>query len=590
MQRSLFHRLLLTKHSSLSCRTVPSTSSRGIPSIQHDSWVYSSQVSRQQYTRLLHTTVMTGDNKRSAERQSNSDGNAKTTQGQRIDTASNSPQSSKQTNKWQPIDKLKQHEASIKSSLQSGDVKGYWKDVAQYGHEPGLFAYTATQQTITTSPNLDEVRQLIMNIVNVRPGQGDMLPSVSARRRKAAVFKITWSGIGVQNEKATNAAKDYLKLECDAQTTSSRTLLRTQQILRHTLQPVSHLFFDRVNRLPNGMRFLVELRTDLLDMIRTHRDDSDLAAVNDSLREKLQGWLLGFLDLERVTWTSPAALLEKITEYEAVHPFQGWRDLKQRLGPGRRCFGFFHRSIPLSPLVSVQAIINDPNPGSVSADMVKCGIFYSISTRKGLSGVELGSFLIKRVVGELQVEFPKIETFCTLSPITHFRNWMQQNVATIDKLLPSNVIGEARKALISQSSSAKNESKSFGQLLLDVTDSPQWMSNTALTETLRLPLMMLCARYLVVEKRRSFAFDPVAHFHLRNGACVYRINWLANTTERGNDESCGMMVNYNYLQEYVESNNQAYLLNGRLAVNGADPILASIVADANLGEDSVFIV
>ncbi|KAI8049282.1 malonyl-CoA decarboxylase-domain-containing protein [Syncephalis plumigaleata] len=460
--------------------------------------------------------------------------------------------------------------------LRSGDVKNYWNDVAKYGHEPGFFSYASTGGTTPTRPDLDELRQLIKAIVNVLPGQGDILPSISARRcceiyqatdeeGKLQFLRLLGREFGVQNQKAAEAAEAYLKQARNANNNnddaSARALLRTQQILRHTLQPMSYSFFDRINRLPDGMQFLVELRTDLLRMIRQHRQDVELAAVNDVLREKLQGWLLGFLKLERITWASPAALLEKVIEYEAVHPFQGWGDVKQRLGPGRRCFGFFHRSLPLSPLVSVQvalvpeisdnvqAILTDPCPGVASDDLVKCGIFYSISTRQGLSGVELGSFLIKRVVGELKPN--------SLA--------LKRNANQVEQYLPKRMADTTRDVLTQQSTRC--------------TTTTKWMSNPILVKA-----------YLIVERRNGSASDPVAHFHLRNGACVYRINWLANTTDRGNSESCGMMVNYNYIQEHVESNNQTYLFNGRIAVNGSDRLLARTVSGAGLGEESVFIV
>ncbi|RKP22351.1 malonyl-CoA decarboxylase-domain-containing protein [Syncephalis pseudoplumigaleata] len=216
---------------------------------------------------------------------------------------------------------------------------------------------------------------------------------------------------------------------------------------------------------------------------------------------------------------------------------------------------------------------------------------FAAGVDSGLSGVELGSFLIKRVVGELKAEFPGIETFCTLSPIPRFRRWLQMNAAGVEAMLPQELADSTRQLLVDTSAhAASKESAPLGQLLLDATMSTQWMSDPVLTKALQAPLMTLCARYLVAVRREGLAFDPVANFHLRNGACIYRINWLANTTERGNHESCAMMVNYNYLQEYVESNNQAYLFNGRIAVHGANPLLARVVADAQLGEESVFIV
>ncbi|RKP06425.1 malonyl-CoA decarboxylase-domain-containing protein, partial [Thamnocephalis sphaerospora] len=439
------------------------------------------------------------------------------------------------------------------------------------------------------------LRDLLASAVNMLPGQGDMMQSVSARRccevyqaadenGKLLFLQLLGREFGTQQREAVAAAEQYANgTNPDV---NSKPLLRLEQVLRHTMQPASYRFFDRVNRLPGGMRFLVELRTDLLSFMSQRRDDADLAAVNYALRDKLQGWLIGFLELGRITWASPASLLEKVTEYEAVHEFDGWKDLKQqrspsvdtlrRLGPGRRCFGFFHQSLPLEPLVSVQvalvreisdnvqAILQDPSPGHASHDTVKCAIFYSISTQKGLSGVELGSFLIKRVVGELKVEFPGLHTFCTLSPITRFRHWLQQRAEQSDLLLSTEAEAIQRAASKRAAMQLTSTAHTAWQ---DLTENVNWMQDDTLSEQLRAPLLRLCARYLVLEKRGVFPFDPVANFHLRNGACIHRINWLANTTGKGNEESFGMMVNYNYLQSHVEDNNQAYLLNGRIAVN-----------------------
>ncbi|KAJ1933954.1 hypothetical protein EC988_008955, partial [Linderina pennispora] len=204
--------------------------------------------------------------------------------------------------------------------------------------------------------------------------------------------------------------------------------------LRDGLTPKYSELFDQINRLPGGFAFLVHLRG---DMLKHAKKDAAVRAMSDVLMRRLETWIIGTLDLKRITWGSPAYTIEKLGEYEAVHAVKSWLDVKRRLGNGRRCFGFFHRSVPLEPLVfvwvaltdeissNVQGILTEPE-GKPDESSAKCAIFYSINSQPGLSGVDLGNFLIKRVVGVLQSEFPNLTTFCTLSPLPRFRSWLEQ--------------------------------------------------------------------------------------------------------------------------------------------------------------------
>ncbi|RUS16517.1 malonyl-CoA decarboxylase [Jimgerdemannia flammicorona] len=199
--------------------------------------------------------------------------------------------------------------------------------------------------------------------------------------------------------------------------------------------PLHDRFFDRVNRLPGGMKFLIDMRVDLLSLIAKHRTlaDPHISALSDALCNKLQEWLIGFLTLERITWNSPAIVLEKISQYEAVHAVLDWQDLKRPsrlwllLSPHAcRAAGFSTGRAGTGDVDkrTGAAILNDTTPRWMSKDTARCAVFYSITTQRGLSGIDLGAFLIKRVVRDLQNEFPKCETFCTLSPIPGFRKWL----------------------------------------------------------------------------------------------------------------------------------------------------------------------
>ncbi|KAJ4975192.1 hypothetical protein NE237_000298 [Protea cynaroides] len=202
-------------------------------------------------------------------------------------------------------------------------------------------------------------------------------------------------------------------------------LYRTEKNLRHALKPTYEVLFERLNTHPGGLKFLTILRADLLAMLEKENNAS-LRALDSYLKEKLVTWLSpAALELHRITWDYPASLLEKIVAYEAVHPISNLIDLKRRLGVGRRCFGYLHPAIPGEPLVFIEvALLKDVaktvqevlcNDPSTPESEAKCALFYSISsTQPGLSGINLGKFLIKRVVELVKRDMPHISTFATL--------------------------------------------------------------------------------------------------------------------------------------------------------------------------------
>jgi malonyl-CoA decarboxylase len=317
--------------------------------------------------------------------------------------------------------------------------------------------------------------------------------------------------------------------------------------LRTALVPSRLRVLRAFNSLPAGMKFLVEMRADLLEIVRTQ---PDLQPLEGDLKDLLASWFdVGFLEMRRITWDAPASLLEKLGRYEAVHEIRGWTDLKNRLDVDRRCFAFFHPAMPDEPLIFVEvAFTREMSDGMAAlldwrapvADpaLATHAIFYSISNcQRGLDGISLGNALIKRVVEELAREFRNLRTFVTLSPIPRFHEWLTLQGA------PDGVAGEPLKAMFVNRA---------------------WSRDAGAVTTLRVPLMQLAAHYLLEAKRGRRAFDPVAHFHLSNGARLERINWLADTSAKGMREAAGMMVNYLYRLDQIDANQTAYAGEGRI--------------------------
>jgi len=300
-----------------------------------------------------------------------------------------------------------------------------------------------------------------------------------------------------------------------------------------------------------GLHFLIHLRA---DMLRWHKRVSGLRALDEDLEALFSNWFdVGLLELQPITWDSPASLLEKLIRYEAVHEIASWTDLRNRLDSDRRCYAFFHPRMPREPLIfvevafvpdmsaNVQTLLDEAAPLE-DLRRVKWAIFYSISnTQPGLRGVSFGNFLLKRVIEELQREFPKLKQFATLSPIPGFADWLrkQQGEAV------TTMLGEKRVA---------RWSERHGDA---PADGAAWLA--ALTPdsqdaVLRECALALAAHYLVREQKDGLPADAVARFHLGNGACVERLNWGADLSRKGRTQSCGMMVNYLYVPDALDDN------------------------------------
>jgi malonyl-CoA decarboxylase len=345
---------------------------------------------------------------------------------------------------------------------------------------------------------------------------------------------------------------------------------RAMRALREALEAPRRQLLTQFNALPEGVKFLVDLRADLL---RLAGKDAALLDLEADLKGLLAAWFdIGFLTLERITWRSPAVILEKLIAYEAVHAIKGWGDLKNRLDSDRRLYAFFHPRMPDEPLIfvevalvagmasSIQALLDESAPLS-DPNRADTAIFYSISNaQKGLAGISFGNFLIKRVVDALAGEFPNLATYATLSPIPGFRVWQENRLAAGEAHLLAKAEHRAITKLLGHGGG-----KGGLKTLLARSD---WANDAEAAEALKGPLTRLAARYLAVEKRADGrALDPVAHFHLSNGARIERLNWLADIADRGMAQSAGLMVNYLYRLDEIDAHHEDYAGQGRVALS-----------------------
>ena len=337
-------------------------------------------------------------------------------------------------------------------------------------------------------------------------------------------------------------------------------------VLNAAAEPRRQELFRRLNLAPGGTRRLVRMREDLLKLLRA---EPEFARIDADFRHLLASWFnRGFLVMQRIDWNTPAAILEKIIAYEAVHEITSWDELRRRVEPeDRRCFAFFHPSMPDEPLVFVEVALTREVPGSIQGvlapdrERVQPGaattaVFYSISNcQEGLRGVSFGAFLIKQVAADLAHELPKLETFVTLSPVPGLARWLEAE-AKPDPDLP-----EARA--------------------LAKTRNEGWADDPKRSEALKTMLLPLAARYFLDAKRPDGQPpDPVARFHLGNGAQLLDIHWLGDSSEKGLAQSFGIMVNYLYDLDAIEENHEAYAAEGKVI---ASRKLRNLAATARKG-------
>ena len=369
------------------------------------------------------------------------------------------------------------------------------------------------------------------------------------------------------------------------------------EALRQATQPPRLKLLTQFNALPEGVKFLVNLRADLLEI---RRESQALRGLDRDLRTLLVSWFdPGFLDLAPITWTSPAALLEKLIAYEAVHEITSWEDLRNRVDSDRRLFALFHPRMADEPLAFVEVALAkgisrriqpllDVEAPRIDPNEMDTAIFYSISnTQKGLTGVSFGEFLIKQVVKRLSNELPNLKAFATLSPIPGFMEWLRGlSDKDLDKLLqPADrdaflVLTEKRPKETADAdgsgSAGEEDAGNSGQAarLADHLSQGNWTAQGEKARRLEQPLSRLCFQYLMTRRRDGRPIDSVARFHLRNGARLEQINWLADTSAQGMQRSAGLMVNYRYLPETMEANHEAYMSGGVIALGPQAKTLA----------------
>ncbi|MBV7486928.1 malonyl-CoA decarboxylase domain-containing protein [Bordetella sp. BOR01] len=367
------------------------------------------------------------------------------------------------------------------------------------------------------------------------PGTAEILPLFQARLTDVAANKLARAWCGAY------AAADSKR---------RRELLAGLAQVGAGLEPRGDhgpKLFKRFNALPDGLRFLVALRA---DMLRWRKQVAGLQALDKDLETLLSAWFdVGLLELRPLTWDSPASLLEKLIIYEAVHEIRSWDDLRHRVAPDRRCYAYFHPQMPDVPLIfvevafatqmadNVQTVLDMAAPPQ-DLDKARWAIFYSISnTQPGLRGISFGNFLLKRVIECLLEELPKLRSFATLSPMPGLVDWL------------SRLSAQEVEAIVRDKARTR----------AGAPDGARWAARLAKaaggkpSEVVQRAGLKLAAHYLLSMKNGQ-PLDPVARFHLGNGARIERLNWAADTSTKGLGQSCGMMVNYLYDLDDLDAN------------------------------------
>ncbi|HXW24089.1 MAG TPA: malonyl-CoA decarboxylase [Xanthobacteraceae bacterium] len=324
-------------------------------------------------------------------------------------------------------------------------------------------------------------------------------------------------------------------------------------------EPRRQELLRRLNLAPGGTAALVAMREQLMDALERRED---LEAVDADFVHLFSSWFnRGFLVLRRIDWSTPAIVLEKIIRYEAVHEIRDWTDLRRRIDPpDRRCYAFFHPALVDEPLIFVEVALTADIADAIAPilaapkdtrapERATTAVFYSISNcQRGLAGVSFGHFLIKQVVEEISREMPRLSTFVTLSPAPGFAAWLaRERTAEHSAMLAAD--DRARLTLL---------------------DKPEWWRDEDAAETLREPLLRAAAAYFLSARTpRGVPVDPVARFHLGNGARLEQLDWLADVSAKGLAQSHGLMVNYLYDLDHIERNHEAYAANRTIVASNA---------------------
>jgi len=406
---------------------------------------------------------------------------------------------------------------------------------------------TFSDLSLTELPPLDRAKRLAATLLSERSQASGALVARQLHDLLGALD--VGDRHGFQRYLATEFQPDAPALRAAAQRYLTEGTAEAAAALAQAVDPPRQELLRRINMAPGGISALIAMRSEIASSLRA---EPELRLLDADLKHLFASWFnRGFIELRRIDWQTPAAVLEKLIAYEAVHEIKGWDDLRRRLAPDRRCFGFFHPALPGEPLIfvevalveglatAVQPLLSQDTGEAAARDRAAradTAIFYSISNcQDGLRGVAFGNFLIKQVVEELQAEFPRLKRFSTLSPAPEFRRWLNNRLA---------------------------DGSDPDAGLLSQLERDGWWDDPAQSEILRLPLLRLCARYLT--RKPSIGIDPVARFHLGNGARLERINWLGNTAQRAIQESFGIMVNYLYDHDSIEANHEAFMRDGTI--------------------------
>ncbi|QWD11378.1 malonyl-CoA decarboxylase [Polynucleobacter paneuropaeus] len=415
-------------------------------------------------------------------------------------------------------------------------------------------------EKIAKARNLSRVNNAVKRMISER-GESNAVSMADdvvngyrklSKDQHVAFFTFLFEKLNPDTDLVMTAAQNF------AADSNARNYIRLQRVVESPRQEL----FRRLNRASEGTAAVVQMRRDLLQVLDKK---PELTAVDFDMRHLLSSWFNpGFLKMHRVDWKSPAEVLEKLIQHEAVHAIDGWDDLRRRLQPDRRCFAFFHPQLPNEPLIFVEVALLPEVPAvitplvdkkaetNVQVSQFKVAAFYSISNcEPGLRGVSMGNFLIKRVAEQLHAEFPGLKTFVTLSPIPGFMDWVAAG-ANLGQGVPEDRLKPAIKATRDQALvTLKLDSQSWTERL-----GAGWHPDQA-SEKENEALMSLASIYLGLASTGRDG-NPVAKFHLGNGAKLHQINWAGDLSRKGLRQSAGLMVNYLYDLSSVEDNHERF--------------------------------